>query len=53
MHGVGNELRDHRTFAMMEELFHLPNPYPAMNNEPFYPHSRNHWAAGAMRARWR
>jgi len=41
MHGVGNFPRDHRVFELLEEMFHLPNPYPALNNEPFYPHSEN------------
>ena len=39
MHGVGNYPRDHRVFALLEEIFHLPGPYPALNNEPFYPYS--------------
>jgi len=41
MHSVGNFPRDHRVFELLEEMFHLPNPYPALNNEPFYPHSEN------------
>lgn len=41
LHGVGNVPRDHRVFALLEEMFYLPDPYPALNNEPYYPHSNN------------
>ncbi|MCX7012815.1 MAG: DUF5060 domain-containing protein [Candidatus Sumerlaeota bacterium] len=45
LHGVGNSPRDHRVFALIEEMFRLPDPFPVLNNEPFYPYSRNPQAA--------
>ena len=45
LHGVGNRPRDHRTYALTEEMFRLPEPYPVLNNEPYYPHSQNPQAA--------
>lgn len=45
LHGVGNTPRDHQVFPLLAEMFALPAPLPMLNNEPFYPHSRNPQAA--------
>lgn len=36
MHSVGNNPRDHRVSDMLDTLFSLNPPYPAINFEPYY-----------------
>jgi hypothetical protein len=36
MHSVGNKPRDHSVAPMIETLFNLQPPYPAINFEPYY-----------------
>ncbi len=36
MHSVGNNPRDHRVSDMLDTLFNLKPPYPAINFEPYY-----------------
>lgn len=36
MHSVGNKPRDHGVYAVLETLFSLEPPYPAINFEPYY-----------------
>ncbi len=36
MHSVGNNPRNHSVSPMIEELFALEPPYPAINMEPYY-----------------
>ncbi|MBN2369510.1 MAG: DUF4038 domain-containing protein [Vicinamibacteria bacterium] len=36
MHSVGNNPRHHGVYALIEELFRLDPPYPAVNMEPYY-----------------
>ncbi|MCF3648760.1 DUF5060 domain-containing protein [Synoicihabitans lomoniglobus] len=36
MHTVGNKPRNHAIYDFIEESFHLPNPYPVANLEPYY-----------------
>ncbi len=36
MHSVGNKPRDHSVEVMLETLFNLKPPYPAINFEPYY-----------------
>lgn len=36
MHQVGNSPRDHRSSELLLEMFNLPNPIPAYNQEPWY-----------------
>lgn len=36
MHSVGNKPRDHSVSIMIETLFNLQPPYPAINFEPYY-----------------
>lgn len=36
MHTVGNDPRNHRTYALLEEIFRLEPPLPAANLEPYY-----------------
>jgi hypothetical protein len=36
MHSVGNNPRHHGVYALLEELFRLDPPYPAVNMEPYY-----------------
>ncbi len=36
-HGVGNRYRDHRIYPLIEALFALDDPWPALNQEPYYP----------------
>jgi hypothetical protein len=36
MHQVGNSPRDHTSSELLLEMYHLPNPIPAYNQEPWY-----------------
>jgi hypothetical protein len=36
MHSVGNNPRHHGVYALLEQLFRLEPPYPAVNMEPYY-----------------
>ncbi len=37
MHGAGNAYRDHRVYALLEDHFRLDGPFPALNQEAWYP----------------
>lgn len=37
MHGAGNAYRDHRVYALLEDHFRLPDPFPTLNQEAWYP----------------
>ena len=46
MHGVGNRFRDHRIYRLLEEIFRLKRPLPALNQEAYYPGWRPSRVAG-------
>lgn len=37
MHGVGNAVRTHQMHPWVTRIFNLPNPFPCINQEPYYP----------------
>ena len=40
-HQIGNFAREHDHYWYLTQIFHLDNPVPALNGEPYYPGDKN------------